>query len=95
MKVYFYCIKEFGMSGYILDKAKVLEFMEKYKIPEDEIIIKEKSLHLVLLDFLTGAKIGRKRLKRFKKIERLQIKKDILNRKIEFLEKYGTDWRKS
>lgn len=94
MKIYFYCIKEFGMSGYILNKTKVLEFAQKYKIPEDEIIIKEKSLRLVLLDFLTGSKMGRKRLKRFKKIEKLQNKRDMLDRRIEFLEKYGTDWRK-
>ena len=92
MKVYYYCIKEFELFGYVLGKVKILKFMEKYKIPEDEIIIKEKALHLVLLDFLTGAKMGRKRLKRFKKIEKLQNKRSIISNRIEFLEKYGTDW---
>ena len=73
-------------------QVKILEFMEKYKIPEDEVIIKEKALHLVLLDFLIGAKMGRKRLKRYKKIERLQNKRCIISNRIEFLEKYGADW---
>lgn len=94
MKIYYYCFKDFEMSGYATSKNKILEFMEKYKVPEDEIIIKEMPMHLVLLDFLTGSKMGVKKLKRLKKIEKLKNKRYKITNRIEFLEKYGTDWRR-
>lgn len=94
MKLYFYCFKEFEILGYVFNKDKILKFIEKYNISMEEVVIKEKSLHLVLLDFLTGYRIGSKRLKRFKKLEKLKNERDRLNNRIDFLENCGVDVNK-
>lgn len=94
MKLYFYCFKEFEILGYVFNKDKILKFIEKYNISIEEVVIKEKSLHLVLLDFLTGYRIGSKRLKRFKKLEKLKNEIDRLNNRIDFLENCGVDVKK-
>ncbi|WP_250277384.1 hypothetical protein [[Clostridium] colinum] len=44
MKIYYYCFKNYNFSGYTIYKNELLEFIEKYNIPEEEIIIKEFTL---------------------------------------------------
>ncbi len=94
MKIYYFCFKNFGMGGYTNNRRKIIEFIEKYNILEDEVVIKETYMHLALLDFFKISRTGRKRIKRLNKIEKLQNKRCEITNRIEFLEKYERGWER-